>query len=554
MSKARPLKKYQTNNSAANTEALIYCRVSSERQANEGHGLDSQEKRCRDYVSSKGYMVAEVFRDTASGGGEYSLRPGQVEIVRFIDSYPHKRFVVVIDDISRIARDAKAHMTFRAVLRELGVEMESPNFNFEDTPEGEVIENVMAAFSQYHRQSNRRQVIQKQKARLESGYWPFGSKKGYVMVRNPMHGKVSIPHPELAPILVEALEGFASGRFPRKIDVCRFLVEKDFWTKQKPEKYIDKVHEILVDPFHAGYVDYKQWDVNMIPGKHQAIISMETHEAIKKRLARPEGKRIRKDVSDDFPLRGLLVCAVCGCNITAAKSKGRSSRYPYYFCQNKECSECGKSCKKDLVEEGFVNLLNKGNLKDEVGVVAEEVFDRVWNQSLKEFNSSQNSLKSRLVELKQLRGDLSIRSVKAATEAIREAYEEQMEEVSKEIKQRELDLIEDTSDIEVPYKTALDKSMQLLKNPYEAWIKLDTRTQQEVFRFIFDQKLPFARDLGYKTANIPSAVMLFGEFACSNPFDVEVAGIEPASKRVRSFFVHIRRCVLLPATADSQCL
>ncbi|MEI6092951.1 MAG: recombinase family protein, partial [bacterium] len=36
---------------------VIYCRVSSERQVTEGHGLEGQEKRCRDYAEHKGYKV-----------------------------------------------------------------------------------------------------------------------------------------------------------------------------------------------------------------------------------------------------------------------------------------------------------------------------------------------------------------------------------------------------------------------------------------------------------------------------------------------------------------
>ena len=40
--------------------AIIYCRVSSSRQVQEGHGLDSQESRCRNYAKLKGYPVVAV--------------------------------------------------------------------------------------------------------------------------------------------------------------------------------------------------------------------------------------------------------------------------------------------------------------------------------------------------------------------------------------------------------------------------------------------------------------------------------------------------------------
>ena len=44
-------------------KSVIYCRVSSDRQVKEGHGLDGQELRCRKYSDEHGYEVAAVFRD-----------------------------------------------------------------------------------------------------------------------------------------------------------------------------------------------------------------------------------------------------------------------------------------------------------------------------------------------------------------------------------------------------------------------------------------------------------------------------------------------------------
>ena len=48
--------------------ALIYCRVSSDRQVREGHGFEGQESRCRTYALDKGYEVVGVFRDEGVAG------------------------------------------------------------------------------------------------------------------------------------------------------------------------------------------------------------------------------------------------------------------------------------------------------------------------------------------------------------------------------------------------------------------------------------------------------------------------------------------------------
>ena len=209
------------------TKALIYCRVSSVTQATDGHGLDSQEHRCRAFATQKGLEVVEVFRDSISGGGDFWQRPAMKELLQYVDARPTENFTVVFDDLKRFARDLKFHWQLRTEFSTRGIKLECLNFNFEDTPEGGFIETVIAAQGQLEREQNRRQVMQKQKARMQAGYWPFASKKGYTSVADPAHGKICQPNEE-GKILAEALEAFANRTFVKKIDACRFLVEKGF--------------------------------------------------------------------------------------------------------------------------------------------------------------------------------------------------------------------------------------------------------------------------------------------------------------------------------------
>ena len=49
--------------SSTKQKAVIYCRVSSQKQVTKGDGLGSQETRCREYAGHKNYQIVEVFRD-----------------------------------------------------------------------------------------------------------------------------------------------------------------------------------------------------------------------------------------------------------------------------------------------------------------------------------------------------------------------------------------------------------------------------------------------------------------------------------------------------------
>jgi DNA invertase Pin-like site-specific DNA recombinase len=81
--------------------ALTYSRVSTARQAREGHGLDSQETRSRDHAVSIGCYVEAAFSDDASGGGDFMKRPGMVALLSYLDDHSDKNYVVIFDDLKR---------------------------------------------------------------------------------------------------------------------------------------------------------------------------------------------------------------------------------------------------------------------------------------------------------------------------------------------------------------------------------------------------------------------------------------------------------------------
>ena len=506
--------------------ALIYCRVSSDRQASEGHGLEAQEQRCREYAARKGYAVDAVFKDTYTGGGDFMDRPEMGNLIVFLDKHPYRNYVVIFDDLKRLAREVKSHFQLREELRARNAVPESPNYIFDDSPEGVFIETVHAAHNQLERQQNRRQVIQKMVARLELGYWPFCGKKGYDITKNPVHGKLCVPNHH-GTLLKRAMEDFAHGVLVRKVDVCRLLVEKGFWKGHRPEKYIDKLGEMLRDCFYAGDIEYLPWEVERRQGKHEGIISFETHELIQKRLRKEGlGKRIRLDLSPDFPLRGLLICAHCGTgHITGAWSRGRKGRYPYYACQNRACAYYGKSIRKADIEGKFDDLLKRNALKDEVTKVLNPIFDRVWKQETDAMKKRCKAAAQEQSRLEEKAKKLTDMVIAAKSDTLRGTYERQLEATAQEIENNDGQAGMEI-DLSVPYRTALDKATGLLKNPYRIWNKLELTDQHKLFYFMFEQKLPYHRENGYRTAEIACTTRLFEEFATANSPDVDPRRIE----------------------------
>ena len=506
---------------AQQIKALVYCRVSSERQKNEGHGLDSQEHRCREYSKSKGYDVEVVFKDSFTGGGDFTKRPAMVELFTYIDSYPYKRYVVIFDDISRLARDVSEHIKLRAAFRVRNVIPLCLNYNFDETPEGEFTEVIMAANAELFRKQNRRQVIQKQRARLESGYWPFNPVPGYTHKKDPIHGKLLTPDYK-AEIVKEAFEGFASYRFRDQVSVQKFLMDKNFCGAGR---YISltTVKRLLTRVIYAGYIEYAPWEVPRRLGHHEAIISLELFQSVQDRLNGKPRSFTRKDTRPDFPLRGPVLCSGCGKPLTASWSKGRNKKHPYYRCNQNGCPFKNKSIPKDVIENRFKNILVRVRPKREVIDYTKAIFVECWKDRIAKILAISKTKESELADLLSQK-EAIIKRIPKASEIVAQEYEKQVEALA----QKEQLLKEEITNPKVrgiDFETALDTTLDYIENPIKKWESDSLNDKRLVLKLVFTDRLVYDREKGFETANYSLPIKAFELLATSNSQGVEMGGL-----------------------------
>jgi site-specific DNA recombinase len=519
-------------------KALIYCRVSSERQKTEGHGLDSQEQRCRLYCDQKGYEVEKVFRDSFSGGGDFMGRPAMRELLSHLDKHSHRDYVVVFDDLKRFARDTVFHIKLRSEFKAREVEVECLNYKFDESEEGEFIETVLAAQGELERKQNRRQVIQKQKARLESGYWPFNPFPGYRHEKEPLHGKLLKPC-EPAPLIKAALEGFATGRFESQAAVQRFLQQEGLFGK-KPVllQWVNRMFGRAA--FYAGFIEYTPWEVEKRRGHHEPIIDIPTYEQIVRRLNARAPIRTRKDMNEDFPLRHtLVVCGSCNRPLTASfttKKHRPGYKRAYYRCNNLKCPAHTKSVWKETIELEFKTILKGIHPKPLVLKVSEAMFYDLWENRVARFATGE---KKKLAELGNIQGEirnLAGMAKRASSDRARLEYEKQIDELAKQ----EEKLNEETSPEKkrkIDFRTALRMVFDYLANPYDKWENGDLSDKKLVMNLVFEDVLLYDIGTGFRTAPLSLPLRVFEHFATSKMQGVEAARVELASRIVRTDFL-----------------
>lgn len=519
---------------------IIYCRVSSERQMREGGGLESQEQRCRTYCVNRGYgEPTKVFKDSFTGGGDFMARPAMRSLLEYVDSKPHHNFVVVFDNLKRFARDVEFHLKLRTAFRTRGIVPECLNFSFDESPEGQYVEVILAAGAELERNQNKRQVIQKQKARLERGYWAFHAPKGYEM-RRTEYGNTCFPN-SAGLILKEGLEGFAYKRFVRIIDLARFLQEKGFFSKKcHAEKYLETTKKLLLDPFYAGFIEYEKWDVRRQKGKHEGVISEEVYFANVKRInGEARDAVIRQDIREEFPLRGLVCCSECGRKMTAYYSRSKTGkRHPYYSCQYRSCALRSKTVKQKDIDDGFKKLVKDNKPKSDLVGIVGMMFEDLWNDEIKGIGKQSELLIKQKSKLEEEIGGLADESIGIENLIVKRSYQKRIEEKSIELEKIEEKLGKEI-DYVIPYRTSYDQITGMIKSPYKIWEKGTVKQKQELFSFMFDDKIVFVHEMGYRTPEKSCLYKLFDRIEAGHTLDVEMGEIESPCKRLIFEFLHV---------------
>lgn len=409
-------------------KAVIYCRVSGSKQVREGDGLASQETRCREFAGFKGYDVVQVFKDDMSG--KLAARPAMMEMLHFLRKHRKAGTVVIIDDISRLARGLEAHLQLRASLAKAGGKLESPSIEFGEDSDSLLVENMLASVAQHQREKNGEQTKNRMRARMQNGYCVFNAPLGYKFDTQSGHGKILVRNEPVASIIADAFERYATGRLQTQTEVKRFLeTQHNFPKSRGGTVHQSRVFELLTRPIYAGYLTHEAWGLHLIPAKHEPLISYETYQAVQSRLKETAYAPARRDLNEDFPLRGFVTCGHCEQPMTACWSKGRSAKYPYYLCDTKGCVDHRKSIRKEKIEGDFVELLGTLQPSAHLFALAFEIFRDLWNARLQSAEEEKQSMQRQLSQMESKAAQLLDRLIDTNSATLISAYEDRLREM-----------------------------------------------------------------------------------------------------------------------------
>lgn len=148
--------------------ALLYVRVSTGRQVNEGHSLDSQTATLTAAAAAKGYRV-EVLADEGKSASKVSNRAGLREALDRLDrGEAAALFVLDLDRLARSVADLSRIMD-RAQRKSWALVVLGMGAMDTSTPEGRMVAQMLGAAAEFERAMVSKRVKRQHEARRARG-------------------------------------------------------------------------------------------------------------------------------------------------------------------------------------------------------------------------------------------------------------------------------------------------------------------------------------------------------------------------------------------------
>ncbi len=340
-------------------KAVLYARVSSKEQEQEGYSIPAQLKLLRDEARKRELEIAREFIDAETA--KQSGRTGFNEMLAYLQENPSVRYLFC-EKTDRLSRNFRDIATLDDLMsgRELVIILvkENTELSRNSRSHEKFIFGIKALMSKNYIDNLCEETRKGMQEKAEQGIFPSRAPMGYLNVQCGDKRFIQ-PDPALAPHVRKLFEWYATGNYSL-LDITRMARAEGLGYRKSGAKIQKSViASILHNPIYCGEF---LWRGKLYPGTHEPIITKELLNEVQGVFDQRDGKRTRKS-KYLWAFQGLVSCGHCGCALVAERKK---SRYTYYHCTGHK-GRCGeKYVKEDDLARQFGEALLAIQLDPEV--------------------------------------------------------------------------------------------------------------------------------------------------------------------------------------------
>ena len=466
--------------------AVLYCRVSTKEQVEDGNSLVTQEKNCRDYAIKNGYEVAEIFIEL----GESAKTADRTELQNLFSYCANKKnniTAIIAYKLDRIARHSDDYKDIRKFLKRYGVEIKSTSEHFENNPAGRFMENIIADVAQFDNDVRAERCLGGMKQAVSEGRYVWMAPFGYSNVK--INGKSTIAPNEKAEI-VKFIFGQIAYKTMTVEGVRQHVISSKGFTISRTRLY-----NMLRNKLYVGVIVQFGKETK---GAFEPIISEGLFNLVHQVLNRKYEDRTYLKENPDFPLRRFIKSS-SGLYLSGCWCQGNKKKYPYYRLPGN-----GKMIPKDKLEKSFISFLNTFSIAlDSLKVLKEKITNRLQNiASLKKIKYETLLLsESKLKEKRQILVNKSLNGIIQD-----DLLKEQLEIINSELWAVENELARNKTQ-KIDLEFIFDRLNKFLVTPGTFWKDQPIHIKRKLQKFEFPNGVTFDEN-NFQTQSICSIFKL----------------------------------------------
>jgi site-specific DNA recombinase len=502
-------------------KAVIYIRVSTKEQVDEGNSLVTQERACREKLLKEGFLPENItlFEDRGESA-KTADREELQKLLKFCIKNSKSISYLLVHKVDRLARHAHDYHTIREALKKLGINVKSATESFDDSPMGKLIEGIMALNAEFDNNVRSERCGGGMKEAVREGRYVWGAPIGYRNGR--INGKSNIIPDEMASLVVWVFEEIAKGLLDTNA-IYLSALQRGLASKKKSKIKLSRsyFYKIVKNKIYYGEID-KFNEINQ--GVFEPLISKPLFDKVQS-ILKGRSKNINSYKTDhpDFPLRRFVFDAD-GRKITGSWSTSRGKKYGFY-----RFGPSGTNYSKTTLEEAYIAFTEEYKF-DQTKIEKLKAYVKDQFKILTENrDTDKKRLYKQLATLEDLQSSLIDKNFKGY--------------ISDDILKVELDRItRDKSDISArlydyeqtapKIEGAIEHVERFLKSPGLFWNKAKINTKYRLQRFQFPSGVTYIGNK-FGTTEVASLFKTKDAFSASVSSLVDPTGLEPATSSVQ---------------------
>jgi site-specific DNA recombinase len=325
-------------------KAIIYARVSTQRQADDGLPVESQIEHAHRKAEVLNADVLRVFTD-AGISGRTDDRPAFQEAVRYCKSFGIQYFICW--STSRFARNKLDAALYKKELEKSGTRVIYVSMDLDNrTDSGWMMESMLEIFDEHYSRQVSADTLRSMVKNARDGYFNGGRVPlGYETRADGKRKRVEVNESE-AGIVREIFRMCADGCGAK---VIAMQLNKDERLNRGRRWNKNTVLNLLKNRIYIGQIVFNRTNhtTNTIRPQDEWIITQAhdpiIEEGVFMEIQQRFGVRAPEDGGGSpnscFVFTGLLKCGKCGAPMHTTSAKGRSKRYHYYNCSSAQRGE-----------------------------------------------------------------------------------------------------------------------------------------------------------------------------------------------------------------------